>query len=106
MPINIGDIWVLEEFIIVDMPETNVAQVILGRPILATAGCHIDVRNGRITFGVVRCYALFCNMKEKEVSSNSSVLNEFPPSPEIDMKDVLKCKDPPNLDWISHEDPD
>jgi len=44
MPINIADIWVLEDFIIVDMLETNDAQIILGQPILATAGCHINLR--------------------------------------------------------------
>ena len=38
VPVNIGDIWALEDFIIVDMPETGDAQIILGRPILATAG--------------------------------------------------------------------
>ena len=37
----------LENFIIVDMPKTDDDQIILGRPILATAGCHIDVRKGR-----------------------------------------------------------
>jgi len=41
---------VFEDFIIVDMPETDDAQVILGRPILATASCHINVRKGRMTF--------------------------------------------------------
>jgi len=44
--VNIGDIWVLEDFIIVDMPKIDDAPIILGRPILATAGCHIDVRKG------------------------------------------------------------
>ena len=29
VPVNIGDIWVLEDFIIVDLPETDDAQVIL-----------------------------------------------------------------------------
>ena len=42
VPVNAGDIWVLENFIIADMPETDNAQIILGRPILAIAGCHID----------------------------------------------------------------
>ena len=37
----------LKDFIIVDISETDDAQIILGRPILATAGCHIDVRKGR-----------------------------------------------------------
>jgi len=49
MPVKIRDIWVLEDFIIVDMTETNNAQIILGRPFMATAGCHIDVRKGRTT---------------------------------------------------------
>jgi len=44
VPVNIGDIWVLEDIILVDMPETDDAQIILGRPIFATAGCDIDVR--------------------------------------------------------------
>jgi len=52
MPVNIRDIWVSEDFIIVNMPKTNDAQIILGRPLLATAGCQIDVRKGRITFEV------------------------------------------------------
>ena len=42
VPVNIGDIWVLEDCIIVDMPETDDVQIILGRPILAIAGCHIN----------------------------------------------------------------
>ena len=37
-------------------------------------------------------------MKEKVVSSNSSLLDEFPPSPKIDMEDVLNCEDPPDFD--------
>jgi len=44
VPVNIGDIWVLEDFLVVDMPKTDDAQIILCRPIFPTAGCHIDVR--------------------------------------------------------------
>ena len=74
--------------------------------ILATAGCHIDVRKGWITFEEQRHYVVFCHMKEKVVSPNSSFLDEFPPSPEIDIEDVWNCEDPPDADWISFEDPD
>ena len=42
----------LEDFIITDMIETDNAQIILGRPFLATSGCIIDVKGGRITFEV------------------------------------------------------
>jgi len=52
VPVNIKYIWVLEDFIIVDMCETDDAQTILGRPILAIAGCYIDVRDGCISFKV------------------------------------------------------
>jgi len=37
-------------------------------------------------------------MKEKVVSPNSSLLDEFPHSPEIDLEDVLNCEDPPDFD--------
>jgi len=98
VPVNMRVIWVLEDFIIVDMPETDDAQTILGRPIFATASCHIDVRKGHITFEVEWRYAVFCHIKEKVVSSNSSLLDGFPPSPEIDMEDVLNFEDPPDFD--------
>jgi len=104
--VNIGDIWVLEDFIIVDMPKTNDAQIILGRLILATAACHVDVRKGWITFEVQGRFAVFCHMKEKVFSSNSSLLDEFSHSPEINIEDVLNCEDPPDFDWISTKDPD
>ena len=48
---------------------------------------------------------MFCHMEEKMVSLNSSLLDAFLPSPEIDMEDVLNCQDPPNFNWISTKDP-
>jgi len=66
---------VLEDFIIVDMPETNDAQIILGRPILAITGCHIDLRKGWIIFEVEGRYAVFCHTKEDVVSPSSSLLD-------------------------------
>jgi len=67
---------------------------------VATLGCHIDVRKGHITFEVQGCNAMFCHIEEKVISTNSSLLNEFLPSPEIDMEDILNCEDPPNFNWI------
>jgi len=62
--VNIGDIWVLEDFIIVDIPKTDDAQIILGRPILVTAGCPIDVREGHVSFEVEG--ALLCLVIERK----------------------------------------
>jgi len=77
------------------MPETDDAQIILGLPILATAGCYIDVRKGRITFKVEGRYAVFCHMKEDVLFPSSSLLDALPISPEIDMEDFLNYDDPP-----------
>jgi len=50
VPVNIADIWVFEDFIIVSMPKTDDAQIILSRSFLAIASCHLDVREGCISF--------------------------------------------------------
>ena len=96
----------LEDFIIIDMPEINDAQIILCQPILAIAGCHIDVRKRWITFEVEGHYTVFCHTKDDMVSPSSSLLDALPFSPDLDMEDVLNYEDPPDSDWISYEDPD
>jgi len=106
VPVKIGDIWVLKDFIIADITETNDTLIILGRPFMAIVGCHIDVKRGWITFEVERCYAMFFHMEKKVVSLNSSLVDAFLLSYEIDMEDVLNCQDPPDFDWISIKDPD
>jgi len=60
------------------MSETDDAQIILGRLILATAGCPIDVRNGQITFEVEGRYAMFYRIKEDVDSPTSSLLDALP----------------------------
>jgi len=106
MPVNIGDIWVLQDFIVVNMPKTNDVQIILGRPILVAAGCHIDMREGRISFEVEGRFAVFSHRKEDVVSPHSSILDALSRFPEYDMEDVLNDEDPLNSEWISYEDPD
>jgi len=88
VPINIGYIWVLDDFIIVDMPETDGVQIILGWPILATTSCHINEREGRTSFEMERRFAMFSHKKEDMVSPHSSILDALPLSPEIDMEDI------------------
>ena len=95
----------LEDFIIVDMPETDDAQIILGRPILATVGCHIDIREGHVSFEVEGRFAMFSHRKDDIVSPYSAILDALPFFPEIDMNDILNYDDPPDFDCISYEDP-
>jgi len=57
-----GDIWVLEGFMIVDMAKIDDAQIILGRPFMATAGYPINVKKGRQHLkykGVMLCSAIW-----------------------------------------------
>ena len=50
VPIKVGDLYVLVDFVILEMEEDMCTTIILGRPILATAGCRIDVKNGKLPF--------------------------------------------------------
>jgi len=62
VPVKIGNLWVLEDFIIADMTETDDAQIILERPFLATSGSTIVVKEGRITLkvgGVLSCILFY-----------------------------------------------
>jgi len=79
--VNIGDIWAFEDFIIVDMHETDDAQIILGRPMLAIASYHIDVREGRISFAVQGQFAMFNHKNKDMVSPHSYILDALTPSP-------------------------
>jgi len=38
--------------VILKMEEDMCSPIIIGRPFLATAGCHIDVKNGKFSFDV------------------------------------------------------
>jgi len=52
VPIKVGDFFVPIDFAVLDMDEGCHTQIILGRPFLATKGCKIDVKEGRLTFDV------------------------------------------------------
>jgi len=105
VPVNIGDIWVLEDFIVVNIPETDNAQVILGKAILAITGCQIEVRGGCISFEVKGKFAMFTHGKVDIVSPRSSVFDALPLSTECDMEDVLYAENPPDSEWILYKDP-
>ena len=52
VPIKVVDFYVPIDFVVLDMDEDCHTQIILGRPFLATTGCKIDVKEGRLTFDV------------------------------------------------------
>ena len=73
---------------------------------MATAGCHVDVREGHVCFEVEGRCAVFSHKKKDAVSPHSSLLDLLPLSPEYDIEYVLNNKDPPDSEWISYEDHD
>jgi len=52
IPIKIEGIYILADFMVVDIEEDPDVLILQGRPFLATAGAIMDVKNGRIVFQV------------------------------------------------------
>jgi len=46
--IKVGDFYVPIDLVVLDMVEDSRTQIILGRSFLATAGCKIDVKEGKL----------------------------------------------------------
>jgi len=69
IPIKVGDFYVPIDFVVLDMAEDCRTQIILDRPFLATMGCKIDVKEGRLTFDVREHHAEFGLFENVELSS-------------------------------------
>ena len=52
IPIQLGKLFVPDDFVIADIKEDEHVPIILGRPFLATVGALFDVRAGRMTFNI------------------------------------------------------
>ncbi|KAG7552349.1 Retrotransposon gag domain [Arabidopsis thaliana x Arabidopsis arenosa] len=52
LPIKIGNVEILTDFLVLEMDEDPVNPLILGRPFLATAGAVIDVKKGKIVLNL------------------------------------------------------
>jgi len=71
VPTTVGDFYVPIDFVVLDMAEESHTQIILGRPFLATAGCKIDVKDGKLTFDVGEHHAEFGLFKDFEFSPST-----------------------------------
>jgi len=52
IPIRVGNIYFLADFVVVDIKEDSEMPILLGRPFLATTGAVINVKYGKIFFHV------------------------------------------------------
>ncbi|XP_074352402.1 uncharacterized protein LOC141691570 [Apium graveolens] len=49
VPVRVGKFYIPVDFVVLDMEEDSQISIILGRPLLCTAGAVIDVKNGTLT---------------------------------------------------------
>jgi len=59
VPTKVGDFYVPIDFVVLDMAEDCRTQIILGRPFLATAGCKIDVKEGKLILDIGKRHVEF-----------------------------------------------
>ena len=52
VPVVVANVIILTEFVILEMPEDDNMSIILGRPVLNTAGAVIDYNKSMITFHI------------------------------------------------------
>ncbi|XP_039688621.1 uncharacterized protein [Medicago truncatula] len=52
VPGKVVEVYILADFVVMEMEEDNQVPILLGRPFLATAGAIIDVKNGKLAFNV------------------------------------------------------
>jgi len=69
IPIKVGDFHVPINFVALDMAKDYRTQIILGRPFLATAGCKIDVKEGKLTFDMGEHHVEFGLFNDEKPSS-------------------------------------
>ncbi|XP_058768318.1 uncharacterized protein LOC131642042 [Vicia villosa] len=50
--VKIGQLYILTDFVVMDIKEDDDIPILLGRPFLLTAGAIIDVKKGKLTFEV------------------------------------------------------
>ena len=52
VPIVVSNVTILTDFVILEMPEDDNMSIILGRPLLNTAGAVIDCNKSKVTFHI------------------------------------------------------
>ena len=81
--IKVGDLYVPVDFVILEMEEDTRTPIILGRPLLATAECRVNVKNGILSFDVGNDHVEFNLLKP---AMFPSIFDEFN---KIDVVDSL-----------------
>jgi len=106
VPIEVGSFFIPIDFVVLDIIENSRTQIILGRPFLTTAGCKIDVKEGKLTFDVGEHHAEFGLFKEFDSSPSTfsccgcEIIDSDEPMDVVDMT----LNDPSSFDCTLFED--
>jgi len=76
--IELGNFYMLIEFIIIDIAGEAYAQIILERPFMATSGCKKDVKEKRLTFDEGTSHVEFNFFEDQTISQLYSSLMKCP----------------------------
>jgi len=71
VPIKVGDFYVSIDFVILDIAEDFLTQIILDRPFLATTRCKMDVQEGKLIFVAGEKHVEFDLFKDFESSPST-----------------------------------
>jgi len=77
VPIKVGDLYVEVDFVILEIEEVTHNPIIFGMPFLATTGCRIDVKNGKLSFDVGDDHVDFNLFKASKFPSISNECNKI-----------------------------
>ena len=75
LPIKIGNIEILTDFVVLDIDDEGKDPLILGRPLLASAGAVIDVRNGKINLNLEKGIKMKFDIRKASGKSTTGVQN-------------------------------
>ena len=74
VPVVVANITILMDFVILDIPEDDSMSIILGRPVLNTAGAVTNCNNSNVTFHVNgNEHMVHFPKKQPQVNSISSI---------------------------------
>ncbi|XP_021858375.2 uncharacterized protein [Spinacia oleracea] len=107
VPLRVGKFVILVDFVVLDIDEDVHVPIILGRPILATTGAIIDVKQGKITLKVGEDSLVFDLNKTMNYPSSTNenffLVDSFDPLVHDMHEHLLATNDPLELAILNRE---
>jgi len=99
LPIKIGNIEILTDFVVLDIDDEGKDPLILGRPLLASAGAVIDVRNGKIDLNLEKGIKIRFDISK--ASGKSTTRGQNLGIQDMDADEETEAGTPPRVNYTS-----